>query len=271
MISQATSRGISATTAPLDSASFSVGMTTATGVTCVMPSRLKAPAQAAVLARLGWPVTHEGGAKVLVAGAVPDLAQALLRRIAQRIGRIVARREGRDAAGKRAAMGGEIHQRPRTAAGRPGRAFPVAPQAEAGLGRARRVDGHAERAPDGLGLGNRRFLRLLRPLEERGFGAGEAAPEVVEDETLQMHLADADARGEAHEIGELVDRFLEAGEPERDAWRRGADLALERGERADVADDAVEHILAAHPEEARRIGRVDRDAQLVEAGVDELA
>ena len=69
MISCTRSRGISATTPPIDCASFSVGMTTAT---------LEAPSQAAILARLWRHIADQGRAEFLIGVAVPDLAQGLL-------------------------------------------------------------------------------------------------------------------------------------------------------------------------------------------------
>jgi hypothetical protein len=85
-----------------------------------------------------------------------------------------------------------------------------------------------------------------------------------------MHFLDADPRRQPDEVRQLIDRLLEAGQPQRDARRRRADLALQRGELADIADDAVEHVLAAHLEEAFRLGGVERDAQFVEPGIDQL-
>ena len=122
MISRTRSRGISVTTAAID-------------LRLVQRRdddgrRLEAPSQPAILARLRRRVADQRCAEILVGGAVPDLAQALLGRVAERVGLVAARRERRDAARQRAAMGGEIHQRPRPAARRPRRRVLAALQAE---------------------------------------------------------------------------------------------------------------------------------------------
>ncbi len=45
-------------------------------------------------------------------------------------------------------------------------------------------------------------------------------------------------------------------------------LALHLAEAADVGDDAVEHVFAAHHLKGGGLGGVERDAEFVEAGID---
>src|SRR5258707_10402035 len=81
---------------------------------------LKAPAQTAVVAGGGRGAGEQAFAEALVFRAVPYLAQAALRGIAQGEATVTLHAEGRDAAGQNAAVGGDVHQRPGTAAERPG-------------------------------------------------------------------------------------------------------------------------------------------------------
>src|SRR2546423_976826 len=80
---------------------------------------LQAPPQAAVGAALRRRVRLQRVAKTLVGGAVPDLAQGRLRGVAQRVILVALLRKRRDAAGQRAAVGGEVHHAPRPSAQRP--------------------------------------------------------------------------------------------------------------------------------------------------------
>ena len=82
-------------------------------------------------------------------------------------------------------------------------------QAEAGFGGAGGVEGDAERGGDGLGGGDGGVLLAASLFEQGGFGAGEAEAGIVEDQALQMDFADADLGGEADEVGQLADGFLE--------------------------------------------------------------
>ncbi len=92
-----------------------------------------------------------------------------------------------------------------------------------------------------------------------------------EDESLEVNLGDADGVGEADEVGELVDSFAEAGEPEGDAGLRGVEFALHLGEVFYVGDDLVEEVFAADHLEDFGFGGVEGDAEFVEACVDEGA
>jgi len=76
---------------------------------------------------------------------------------------------------------------------------------------------------------------------------------------------------EIDERRQLRDGFLEAREPQRDARRLRIERALQRAEGAHIVDDAVEGVLAAHRLERLRVGGVERDAQLVEPAIDEIA
>src|SRR3954462_2962969 len=98
-------------------------------------ARSEAPAQTAALARLGGRVADQGGAEVAVSGAVPDFHQVLLGRVAEGVVLVAAGGERGDAAGQRPAVRGEIHERPRAGAGRPGAVVGLLLQAQAGLGR----------------------------------------------------------------------------------------------------------------------------------------
>src|SRR5580704_1389739 len=120
-------RGSARTTPAIEAPSSSVGITTAVRMA------LEAPAQAAARAR-GWRVVgEEAGTERPVGRAVPDIAQALLRGVAERVVLVAALRERRDAARQRAAVRGEIHHVPRPPAHRPGRAVVVALEAHARL------------------------------------------------------------------------------------------------------------------------------------------
>src|SRR5437763_1224999 len=96
------------------------------------------------------------------------VAQALLGSVAEREAVIAAHRERGDAAGQRFAMRGEIHQRPRAAAERPGLTLLLAPEARPGLRGARGVEDDAQRPRHRLGLGDQRALRSIHLLEEGG-------------------------------------------------------------------------------------------------------
>ena len=52
--------------------------------------------------------------------------------------------------------------------------------------------------------------------------------------------------------------------------RSVAQLALQRAKGAHIADDAGEHVAAAHQLEGLGLGGVERHAQFVEAAVDQL-
>src|SRR5205807_611384 len=117
---------------------------------------LKAPAQAAARAGGGRMVGQQAGAERAIGRPVPDLAQRLLRGVAERIVLVAALGERRDAARQRAAVRRDVHHGPRPPAHRPGRAVVtviMAFEAHARLGHgARGAERHAERARDRLGL-----------------------------------------------------------------------------------------------------------------------
>src|SRR5215469_632223 len=92
------SRRSAAMTPAIDASSLRVGMTTAMLPAPAMASQ--APAQAAARARRGRMVGQEPGAEIAIGRSVPDLAQRLLRRVAERVVLIAALGERRDAAGQ---------------------------------------------------------------------------------------------------------------------------------------------------------------------------
>ena len=103
-----------------------------------------------------------------------------------------------------------------------------------------------------------------------GPGPGVAMPIGVvleEHQPLQVDLLHADLVGDAHEVGKLGDGLLEARQPQRDARALQALARLHLGEGAHVAHDAVEVVLAADQQEGAGVGGIERDAQLVEAGL----
>ena len=91
-------------------------------------------------------------AEIAIGLSGPDFAQGLLGGVAERIVFIAALRERRDAARQRAAVGGEVHDRPGPAAQRPRRTLIAAFEAHAGLGGgARGAEGDAERCGERRG------------------------------------------------------------------------------------------------------------------------
>src|SRR5271154_1577942 len=99
-----------------------------------MAAPLEAPAQPAIRARCGRLVGEKAAAEIAISLAGPDLAQSLLRGVAERIVLVAALRKRRDATRQRAAVGGEVHDRPWPAAHRPRRTAITALEAHARLG-----------------------------------------------------------------------------------------------------------------------------------------
>src|SRR5215469_9436748 len=93
-------------------------------------------------------------AKLLIAGAIPDLSQCLLGGIPEREASIAAHRERSDAAGQRFAVRRKIHEGPGAAAQRPGLTVPLLVQTRPGLGCARRVERNAQRPGESLRFTN---------------------------------------------------------------------------------------------------------------------
>src|SRR5260221_13824460 len=100
----------------------------------------EAPTQSTARAGGRRPVAQQRAPEVLVALAVPNLAQALLRRIAQREAVVAAHREGGDAARQRLAVRREVHQCPRPAAERPRLLLALSFEARSGLARTRGIE-----------------------------------------------------------------------------------------------------------------------------------
>src|SRR5258708_20399653 len=100
----------------------------------------EAPTQSAARAGGRRLVAQQRAPEVLVALAIPNLAQALLGRIAEREAVIAAHREGGDAAGQRLAVRRKVHQCPRPAAERPRLLLAVSFEARSGPARPPRLD-----------------------------------------------------------------------------------------------------------------------------------
>src|SRR6516165_10109149 len=92
---------------------------------------LQAPAQSAAGAGVRRNIRFKSSAELAIGRSAPNLAQRLLRRIAESIVLVTALRERSDAARQCAAIGREIHHRPRPPAQRPGRAIVAALEAHA--------------------------------------------------------------------------------------------------------------------------------------------
>src|ERR1700729_3979583 len=99
-----------------------------------MAAWLEAPAQSATCARRRRFVGEQAAPKIAISFAGPDLAQGLLRGVTECVVLIAALRKRRDAAGQGAAVGGDIHDRPRPAAHRPRRTAVAAFETHARLG-----------------------------------------------------------------------------------------------------------------------------------------
>src|SRR5262245_52421164 len=277
-------RGMPWTTCAIDCSSSSVGMTTVmrpAAAASTVPSLLRraasimleAPAQAAVRTSVGRPVGQQRLPERAVGCAVPDLLQRLLGGVAQRVVLVAALRERSDAAWQRPAVGGEIHHRPGSPAQRPGRAAIVAFEAHARL--CYHTGGAEDDAVGARKLGGRvemGFVRVRHVLVE-----GLVGPRVTDGiafekhQALQIDLAHADIRRHAHEGRQLRNRLLQSREPGRDSGTIFAFAFLQIAEGADVLEDAAEIILAANSQKGLRIRRVERDAKLVESGLDQCA
>src|SRR5208283_853456 len=147
-----------------------------------------------------WMVRQQRSAKRGVGGTVPDRAQRLLRGVAESIMVVAALRKRRNAAGERATVRRDIHQRPWPPAQRPRSRFAITLQAGAGFARgARSREGHPELARDIFRLAQIGGLIIGYLIEQRLIGARFAdGVGVKEDKSLQMDLAHADVSREAH-------------------------------------------------------------------------
>src|SRR5215831_19229865 len=185
---------------------------TSTGMTM-----LQTPAQPAIGAGVGRTVRFERAAESAIGRPGPDLAQTLLRGITERVVLIAALRERCDAARQRAAIGGEIHHRPRPPAQRPWRAVVAALETDAWLGGAAgRAEGDAELLGQRVGAFDMDRLGGGELLVERLVGPRHADGIVLEKyEPLQMHFLDAGLGGDADEIRQFLDGFAQTGQPGR--------------------------------------------------------
>src|SRR5215475_8725901 len=225
----------------------------------VPPSALQAPTQAAAGAGLGRRIGEKSRPELAVGRAVPDLAQALLRRIAQRVMLVTALRKRRDATGKRAAVGGDVHERPRSPAQRPGRIIVGLPEAQSRFrSRPGCAEAHAEGAGNLLGL-----LEVAGIFPAQALEQGLIRPRhtdrllLEEDEALQVDLLDADTGRNAHEGRQVSHRLLEAGEPGRDPWPVMPFALLQLAERPNIPENALEIILATNRLELCRVRGIE--------------
>ena len=180
MISSTASRGIRSMTPPIDASSSSTGMTTHTPVSLVSRTGAEvlsttsaisqAPTKAASRAGQRRPFAREGLAKTLVLRAIPNLSKRRGPRVAQREILITAHREGRDAAGKRAAMRGEVHQRPGPSAERPWRIAVEAAKAKLRLRGAGGVEKYPKLSRQFFGIQKVFPFFAIALLKERGSG-----------------------------------------------------------------------------------------------------
>src|SRR5215475_7671068 len=233
---------------------------------------LEAPAQPTVGTTSGGCIGVERRPERLVGRAIPNGSQTRLRGVAQRIVLVAVLGEGGNAAGQGATVGREVHHRPGTTAQGPGALVCVAGKAFVGFRCPRGVKSDAERVGElrcGIEIA---LLLAIHSFKQRLIGAREADGVLVEiDEPLQIDLADTDVVGDAHEVAELRDRLLEAGEPQRDAWACEPFAPLHMGESAHIAHDAIEVVLAANAKKRAGLGGIERDTELIEARVAEFA
>src|SRR5262249_46758106 len=252
------SRGIARTTAAIEASSFKVGITTVTRgcawcALCPSWSRRasmcsQAPAQPAAGAGCGRVVGHEVFAKRAIARTIPDVLQGLLGGVAQRIVLIAALGERRDAARERAAVGGEIHHRPRAPAHRPWRRTGLSLEAEPRLRyRAGGAERHSVAARERGGLLQLCGVLAGHLLIERLIAPGMPDRVLLEKhQALQIHFLHADFRRDPHECRQFADRFLEPGQPGRHARTILAFAVLQLAKRPHVSQNSVEVVLAAH-------------------------
>src|SRR5260370_14574071 len=173
----------------------------------------EAPTQSAARAGGRRPVAQQRAPEVLVALAVPNLAQALLRRIAQREAVVAAHREGGDAARQRLAVRREVHQCPRPPAERPRLLLALSFEARSGLARTRGIECDAEAPGQCLGLAQELALVSVELLEQRRFRTRQTLAFPKIDEPLQIYLENPDLLREPHEGRHLADRLLDPGQP----------------------------------------------------------
>src|SRR5258707_6602507 len=141
-----------------------------------MPARSQAPAQTAAGAGGRRPVAQQRGAEMVVPLGVPDLAEALVRRVAEGEAVITAHRERRDAAGQRPAMRGDVHQAPGPPAEGPGLRPVLRLEARRRVGRARGVEADAELGGQLFGRADLSALLVLAAGEQYRLLARQTLP-----------------------------------------------------------------------------------------------
>ncbi len=113
-------------------------------------------------------------------------------------------------------------------------------------------------------------LVRLHALVEGLIGPRHAEGVVREvDQPLEVDLLHAGLGRHPHEGGQLRQGLLEPGEPSRDPGLRVALSLLQRPEGPDVLQNPFEIVLSAHGDVRGACRRIERDAQLVQAGLDQ--
>jgi hypothetical protein len=134
---------------------------------------LQAPAKTAVVAGRGRGAGEKAFTEALIFRAVPYLAEAALRGVAQSEAAVALHAERRNATGENAAVGGDVHQGPGTTAERPGAGGALHLDGLAGVDGAGGREHDAELLRDGFGFVDEGFFALGGVFEESGLGAGE--------------------------------------------------------------------------------------------------
>src|SRR5712691_350722 len=113
---------------------------------------LKAPTETAVAAGGRRRAGEQAFAEALIFRAVPYLAEAALRGVAESEAAVALHAERRNAAGQNAAVSGDVYQRPWTAAERPGTVGALHLDGLAGIDGAGGREHDAELFRDGFGF-----------------------------------------------------------------------------------------------------------------------
>ena len=85
-----------------------------------------------------------------------------------------------------------------------------------------------------------------------------------------MHLLHPNPRRQPNELRQLVHRLLQPGQPQTHQRLLRPRRRLQIGERADIANNPLEHVLPAHLQKRRRLRRIQAHPQLIQARVNNL-
>src|SRR5687768_3977650 len=112
---------------------------------------------------------------------------------------------------------------------------------------------------------------LLRHVVEQRLIRSRLADRILVEEyqPLEVDFLDADVGSHLNEGRQLSYRLFQAGEPGRHAWLGVPFTFLQLAKSAHIAEDTRKIVLAADLMKALGIGGVERDAQLVESGIDQ--